>query len=248
MQAKNRIICALDVPIADEALRYIEMLSPHVGMFKVGLELIYSLLFSGEGPRFFRHAEDLGAGLFLDTKLEDISNTVIGAASQINSHVVEMFNVHCKGGLVMMRGAAVVAHTAHPPMQVLGVTILTSLGTDDLLQLGFKTGNAEELVRGLALLAKEAELDGVVASPREASVIREACGSDFLIVTPGIRPTWAATGDQKRITTPAEAIRGGADFLVIGRPILQPPATVGGPIEAAQLIAMEIQAALEGGL
>jgi orotidine-5'-phosphate decarboxylase len=199
--------------------------------------------------------------VFWDGKLMDIPNTITGASAPLTRMKVKMFNVHCLGGEAMMKAArqsaedvAKVNNIKRP--LVLGVTILTSLNYDDLTKLGiFQTLNIldkDELEKtkrmylrdlvahDLAYLAQESGLDGVIASPQEIQMIREYCQPELLVVTPGVRPIWAAAGDQKRVMTPGEAIKVGADYLVIGRPITKPPAEIGGPVEAAKRIAEEI--------
>jgi orotidine-5'-phosphate decarboxylase len=257
-EAKERIFVALDVDSLEKAGPLVEQLSPYVGCFKVGLEL----LTSAGAPQTVDFIHNLGGRIFFDGKFMDIPNTVAGAARAAAKMTVEIFNVHCLGGLKMMmaaRGAAEEAVTCAQRPLILGVTILTSLNYDDLKRLGFreksviensrsleelKNESVKELVVHLAQLAQASGLDGVIASAKEIEAIRSVCRPDFMIVTPGIRPTWAATGDQKRVTTPFEAIKAGADYLVIGRPILEPPEEIGSPVEAAKRIAEEINSAL----
>jgi orotidine-5'-phosphate decarboxylase len=198
-----------------------------------------SQLFTAEGPRAVQKLAGLGLGVFLDLKFHDIPNTVAGsvaAAAQLPG--VQMMTLHTSGGLAMMRAAreAVAGRKRRPAL--LGVTILTSLDTPALQRIGL-AGPASARVLALARLAKEAGLDGVVASAHEARAIRRACGPRFLIVVPGIRPANAAVGDQARVATPAEAIRAGANYLVVGRPITGAE----DPGSAAAAIAAEIAAA-----
>ncbi|MGH9451591.1 MAG: orotidine-5'-phosphate decarboxylase [Terriglobia bacterium] len=236
--ARSRLIVALDLPTADAAARMAERLQYHVGMFKVGFEL-----FSAEGPVLPRYLAARGQGVFLDLKFHDIPNTVRAASREAAALGVSMFNVHASGGRKMMEAAREGAHAGcaeaggKPPL-VLAVTVLTSLSSADLLELGV-TGSPEDVVVRLALLAKSAGLDGVVASAQEAAAIRAACGPDFTIVTPGIRPAASAAQDQARVATPAGAIRAGADYLVVGRPITAAP----GPEAAADAITAEIEQA-----
>jgi len=240
MPASNRIIVALDVPSAEAALRAAEKLHGHVGMYKVGSEL-----FTAEGPALPRRLVAAGEKVFLDLKFHDIPNTVRAAARQAAALGVALVNVHASGGRKMMEVAVEgvrsveTARAESARTRVLAVTVLTSLGPADLAEVGMQ-GSPEEVVVRLARLAQAAGLDGVVASPREITAIRAACGSKFLIVTPGIRPAAAATDDQTRIATPASAIRSGADYLVIGRPITGAP----DPIAAADAIAAEMDAAV----
>ena len=261
IEAKERIIVALDVPSLDEALKLVEQLHPYVGYFKVGLELLTS-----EGaPKVVQAIKETGGRIFYDGKFKDIPNTVAGASRAATKLGVDIFNVHCLGGSAMMREARKAAEETATAMGrsrplVLGVTILTSLNYDDLVVLGFynelniadpqeladiKRQRVEYLVaHKLAWLAQESGLDGVIASPQEIQAIRKYCQPEFQVVTPGVRPLWAATGDQKRVMTPGEAIKAGASYLVIGRPITQPPAEIGSPVEAAKRIAEEITAAM----
>jgi orotidine-5'-phosphate decarboxylase len=239
MPAKEKIIVALDVPSADAALHIAEKLHGHVGMFKVGKEL-----FTAEGPVAARYLVASGEQVFLDLKFHDIPNTVRGAAHQAGMMGVSLLTVHASGGRKMMEAAmegvraAAKARGVERPTRVLGVTALTSLGADDLAEVGFQ-GLPEEVVLRLARLAQAAGADGVVASPREIAVIRQACGPDFLIVTPGIRPATGASDDQARTATPASAILAGADYLVIGRPITG----AADPAAAADAIAAEMEKA-----
>ena len=215
---KDRIVVALDVPGRDRALRLVEQLSGLVGMFKIG-----SQLFTAEGPDLVREIVGAGERVFLDLKFHDIPNTVATAAESAARLGVSIFNVHALGGAEMMRAAAHavkdrgILWMTRPA--VLGVTVLTSMDESNLAEVGVNTDMNSEVVR-LATLARDSGLDGVVASPREIRLIREFVASEgFIILTPGIRPAGTATGDQKRIATPLDAIRDGADFLVIGRAI-----------------------------
>ncbi|HEV8482406.1 MAG TPA: orotidine-5'-phosphate decarboxylase [Blastocatellia bacterium] len=215
---KDRIVVALDVPGRDRALRLVEQLSGLVGMFKIG-----SQLFTAEGPDLVREIVGAGERVFLDLKFHDIPNTVATAAESAARLGVSIFNVHALGGAEMMRSAAHavkdrgILWMTRPA--VLGVTVLTSMDESNLAEVGVNTDMNSEVVR-LATLARDSGLDGVVASPREIRLIREFVASEgFIILTPGIRPAGTATGDQKRIATPLDAIRDGADFLVIGRAI-----------------------------
>lgn len=243
-EAGERIIVALDVPSEAEALSLVEQLKGKVGMFKVGLELIYH-----EGIQVVQRLAEAGSKVFLDVKLKDIPNTVAGASRGITRLGVAMFNVHAMGGMEMMR--AVIEATSQESQalkierpKVLAVTILTSI--DDSImneEIGIQGKVVDQVVR-LALLARKAGLDGVIASPREIRAIRQHISEEMLIVTPGVRPTWAAAGDQRRVMTPSEAISQGANFLVIGRPITKPPQAIKEPSLAAQLVAEEIAAAM----
>ncbi len=234
---ENPIIVALDVPGAAEAERLVAELFGAVGAFKVGLEL-----FNAEGPAIYARLRQACGGdvkIFHDAKLHDIPNTVAGAMRAACRHGLWMINVHASGGPEMMRAAVDVAASAERRPLVIAVTVLTSIDSAMLAKdLGVPDG-AEAQVQRLARLAQECGCDGVVASPREVSAIREACGRDFLIVTPGVRPAGADAGDQKRVMTPADAIRAGSDYLVIGRPITRAKE----PRTAAEAILDEIIAA-----
>ena len=185
-----------------------------VGTVKVG-----SQLFTAEGPRAVRELSRLGFGIFLDLKFHDVPSTVAGAvAAAAELPGVRLLTLHSLGGVPMMRAARKAVGQARNSPRLLGVTILTSLDSAALGRLGLG-GPASSRAIKLACLAKEARLDGVVASSREVRAIRKSCGQDFLIVVPGIRPSWADANDQARTGTPAEAIRAGADYLVVGRPI-----------------------------
>lgn len=215
---------ALDVPEAARALQLARELKPHVGGLKVGLELFVSA-----GPAI---VEEIGpTQVFLDLKFHDIPNTVAGCSRVAARLGVLMFNVHCLGGFDMMRAAAEASRTINPAVQVIGVTILTSHDRPSLTKLGLDEEPATA-VRRLALLAREAGLDGVVCSPQEIALVRAECGEDFVLVTPGVRPAGAALGDQKRVMTPQDALAAGANWLVVGRPITGAE----NPVEAARLL------------
>lgn len=261
METRERIIVALDVDSIDKARGLVEKLYPYVGYFKVGLELLTS-----EGaPSVVRAIRDAGGRIFYDGKFKDIPNTVAGATRAVTKLGVDVFNVHCLGGMAMMKAARQAAEETakaqgRPRPFIWGVTILTSLDYNDLVQLGFydelniadpvelaeiKRQRIERLVaHKLAWLAQESGLDGVIASPQEIEAIRKYCQPEFQVATPGVRPLWAATGDQKRVMTPEKTIRLGANRLVIGRPITDPPPEIGGPVEAAKKIIEEIETAL----
>jgi orotidine-5'-phosphate decarboxylase len=234
MTMRNKLIVALDLPSADAATRMAQRLEGQAGMFKVGSEL-----FTAEGPVPVRDLVTAGQRVFLDLKFHDIPNTVRAAVRLAAELGVSMVNVHASGGRKMMEAALEGARSAgggeDARPKVLAVTILTSLETPDLAELGISGTPVEAVIR-LARLAQSAGLDGVVASPREISALRQACGPDFLIVTPGIRPASAATNDQARIATPASAIHAGADYLVVGRPITGAP----DPVAAAHAIVAEM--------
>jgi orotidine-5'-phosphate decarboxylase len=218
LSVKDRLVVALDVPDRDSALRLVERLSGAVGMFKIG-----SQLFTAEGPALVREITSSGERVFLDLKFHDIPNTVAGAVESTARLGVSMLNVHTLGGSEMMRAAAHAVGErgllwiTRPA--VLGVTVLTSMDKADLADVGITSELTTEVVR-LAALARDSGLDGIVASPHEIRLIRECITAErFIILTPGIRPGWSEPGDQKRVATPADAIRDGADFIVIGRAI-----------------------------
>ena len=233
-QARQKIIFALDVNDGSEIDRFAELLSGKVGMFKVGKEL-----FTTAGPEAVRAVQRFGGNVFLDLKYHDIPNTVAKASVEAARLGARFVDMHALGGAEMMQAAASAVQKefgAQRP-QLLAITILTSSTTETLRQIGINYPLDQMVVR-FARLAKESGMDGVVASPLEIGLIREACGPEFLIVTPGVRPSFAAADDQKRFMTPAEAVKAGADYLVIGRPI----AKAANPAEAAQLIVDEIVA------
>jgi orotidine-5'-phosphate decarboxylase len=232
-EARKKIIFALDVHGLDDIDRWADTLAGKVGMFKVGKEL-----FTSCGPAAVRAVQRHGGQVFLDLKYHDIPNTVASAMLEAARLGVQLANLHALGGAEMMETAASAVHKefsgADRP-HLLAVTILTSSTTQTLQQIGIEH-SVQDMVLRLARLAQQSGMDGVVASPLEIGLIREACGPDFLIVTPGVRPSFAAVDDQKRIMTPGEAVSSGADYLVIGRPI----AKAADPGQAADRIAAEI--------
>ncbi|SHI51630.1 orotidine-5'-phosphate decarboxylase [Desulfofundulus thermosubterraneus] len=235
-EAREKLIVALDVESTEQALDLVEQLKPWAGMFKVGMQLFYS-----QGPAVIKDICRQGVKVFLDLKLHDIPNTVAQAVRVLTRLGVTMFNVHAAGGRAMMRAALESCGEEStalgiPRPLVVAVTVLTSI--DQLAfnrELGL-SGPVLDRVVAWALLAKECGLDGVVASAQEAAAIRQSCGPDFLIITPGIRPAGAAGGDQKRIVTPAGALAAGASRLVVGRPIIGAPE----PVKAARAILSEM--------
>ena len=236
--ARKKIIFALDVHGLDDIDRWAETLSGKVGMFKVGKEL-----FTACGPAAVKAVQRHGGQVFLDLKYHDIPNTVAKAMCEAAGLGVQLANLHALGGAEMMEAAATAVQKEFSEAErprLLAVTILTSSTVETLRQVGIEHSVQDMVVR-LARLAKASGMDGVVASPLEIGLIREACGPDFLIVTPGVRPSFASVDDQKRIMTPAEAVSSGADYLVIGRPI----AKAADPVQAAECIADEI---VEGAL
>ncbi len=211
----KRVIVPLDFPDEAAALAFASRLDPKLCRVKVGKEL-----FVAAGPAVVDRLQERGFEVFLDLKFHDIPNTVAGACRSAARLGVWMLNVHASGGEAMMRAAReAIAGVARPPL-LIGVTILTSLSLEDLKRMGFG-GSVEENVVRLARLARASGLDGVVCSAQEAAAIRQATGADFTLVTPGIRLASSPKDDQSRVVTPTEAVRLGADYLVIGRPIIQ---------------------------
>lgn len=210
---RSKIFVALDVETKAKALEIVGDLKGLGACFKIGKQL-----FTSTGPDLVREIVGMGEDVFLDLKYHDIPNTVAKAGVAAAQLGVKIFNVHASGGRKMMEAVRNEMNKLENPPLVLAVTILTSLGEEDIREVGFDRTIPEQIAR-LAKLAKDSGMDGVVASPLEIELIRETCGKDFKILTPGIRPAFAAVNDQKRIATPAEALRKGADYLVIGRPI-----------------------------
>ena len=237
-QAKEKIIVALDVPTRAQALELVAKLYDDVGAFKIGMQL-----YNAEGPRIVHDIQKQGGKVFIDLKLHDIPNTVAEATKVLTGLQAFIMTLHASGGKKMLAAAAQSARENVPesgrkPL-VVAVTVLTSLSQQEFTdEIGIERPIAEQVVNW-AKLAQAAGLDGVVASPQEIDVIRQACGKDFVIITPGIRPLWAAANDQSRIMTPKQAVEAGADYLVIGRPITAQPDQA----EAAKRIVAEIMEA-----
>ena len=220
MQSDPRLIAALDFPTVEAAKKAVEEIGDAVAYYKVGMELYYAA-----GNDMIRFLKEHNKKVFLDLKLQDIPNTVASALKVEARLGVDMINVHAVGGKKMMEAAAkAVKETAEElgveRPKLIAVTILTSMDEEQFADLNYKNTIPEQVV-ALAKLAKAAGLDGVVASPKEAAVIREACGPDFLIVTPGVRPAGSALDDQSRVTTPAQAFANGSTHIVVGRPIMK---------------------------
>jgi orotidine-5'-phosphate decarboxylase len=240
VNAKEKLIVALDVDSADEARRLFEGLREDAGMFKVG-----SRLFTSAGPDFVRGLVADGARVFLDLKFHDIPNTVAGACREAVRLGVALFNVHAAGGGEMLRRASEAtseeaARLGVSKPSLIAVTVLTSADARTLEETGVSADSVEAQVRRLARLADASGLDGVVASPHEISVVRGAVSrSPFLVVTPGVHPTAAAYEDQKRVMSPSEAVRAGADFIVVGRAILKSE----DPARAARAVVEEMNRA-----
>lgn len=220
VEAAERIMVALDTSSADAAERIVRQLEGIPCWMKVGMQLFYAA-----GPDFVRKLTDQGYRVFLDLKLHDIPNTVKGGARSIAALGVHMFNVHASGGSNMMKAAlegveeAIAAGEAESRPIVIGVTQLTSTGQTMLNEEIGIPGTVEQSVLKYAALTKQAGLNGVVASALEVKAIKQQLGTDFITVTPGIRPKWASAGDQTRMMTPSEALNQGTDYMVIGRPI-----------------------------
>ena len=213
---KNPIFCALDTTDVGNALAWARAIGPHVGGLKIGLEF-----FNANGPQGVAKIAEVGLPVFADLKLHDIPNTVAGGIRAVLPLGVALVNVHCAGGTAMMRAAADAAATAGAKRpKIIGVTMLTSLDGADLAATGV-VGTASEHVIRLAKLAKASGLDGVVCSAHEIEPLRRELGPAFMLIVPGIRPAGSSLADQKRVMTPREAVRLGADILVIGRPITE---------------------------
>lgn len=211
--AKKRLILALDLPSASEAVALAGSVKDHVGCFKIGLQL-----FLKEGRTVVEEVAKLGVPLFLDLKLHDIPATVGSAVRSLKGLPISMLTLHTGGGRAMLEAAVEAAATFPEPPLLLGVTLLTSLSEEDFPAV-MMTGTASEVVRTRARLAVEAGVGGIVASPQEVKMLRELCPPAFKLVIPGIRLADSVADDQKRIATPDRAISEGADFLVVGRPI-----------------------------
>ncbi len=238
--AKERIILALDVDTFEEAETLVRELKDYVGFFKVGLQL------QSCGYEVSEMIKSRGSRVFYDMKFHDIPNTVARASANLVKRGINFFDVHIKGGSKMMSATVKLAcetakkYSMEPPT-ILGVTLLSSFGQKTLTQELNVNMSIDEYVSRLAKTAMESGLTGVVASASEAPVIRQVCGEDFLIVCPAIRPTWSVVNDQVRVETPANAVRAGVDYMVIGRPVTNS----NNRIEAIELITQEIQDALE---
>ncbi len=227
-KAADKIIVALDVPTKKEALGLVEQLRKQISFFKIGLQL-----FTAAGPKVVREVLETGAKVFLDLKLYDIPNTVAHAVESAADLGVQMLTVHLSGGEAMVK-AALAARSKE--MSILGVTVLTSFDETAIRALGISS-TIEEQVSRLAKMGVAAGIDGLVVSPHEIEVLRPQFGHDIDLVVPGIRPQWSETADQKRVMTPRQALEAGADYLVIGRPIIAHP----NPREAVAKILAEIQ-------
>ncbi len=231
---RDRLIVALDVPDAGSARSIIASLGDSVHAYKIGLQL-----FTAEGPSLVRELKDSGRKVFLDLKLHDIPNTVAGAVRSASALGIDMLTIHAGGGVPMMRAAVEAANIAQKPPLILAVTVLTSLGDSEIRQTGV-IGTVSEQVLRLGTLAKAAGCGGIVASPQEVMDSRRILGDEFIIVTPGVRPRGSAPDDQTRTAEPAEAIKAGASYLVVGRPITG----AGDPKAAAERVIVEISSTM----
>ena len=231
----SRVIVALDVAAVDEALGLVDRLGERGDFYKVGLEL-----YTRAGPAVVRELVDRGKRVFLDLKLHDIPNTVAAAVTAASDLGVDLLTLHASGGAKMLEAATL---ARGDDLRLLAVTLLTSLSPDEISTTwGREIRSVREEVGRLAMLAHDAEVDGVVASALEASWIRNQVEEDFLVVTPGIRPAGSARGDQNRVATPTAAVEAGADYMVIGRPITQ----ADDPAAALDAILKEIEEAVAG--
>ena len=233
MTTNNPIFCAIDTPDLNAAHALATSLRNHVGGLKLGLEF-----FLAHGAAGYRRMAEIGLPIFLDLKLHDIPNTVAGAIASLLPLQPHFMTIHTSGGAGMMRSTvdAAAKSTSTKP-KILGVTVLTSMDSTDLKAVGQDADTATQVQR-LAKLAQSSGLDGVICSPEEVKSLRTALGKDFILMVPGIRPSWAATNDQKRVMTPREAVDAGATYLVIGRPITSDK----NPADAAKRIMNEISA------
>lgn len=255
MEVRDRIIAALDVDSLDKVKFLVESLAPHIGCFKVGLELLTAV----GAPKVVKFIHSLGGQVFYDGSFNALPNTVGGAAQVVAGLNVKMFSIHASAGVEAMKAAVANKEKS----LVFAVTVLTSLTAKDLWDLGYvdswqaeswaryrnetKERYIPKLVANMTTEAKKAGVDGIICSPQELQFFRERVNVDsvnLLKITPGVRPKWAPADDQKRLMTPSEAVKAGADYLVIGRPITQPPPEIGTPAEAVKRISEEIVSAL----
>ena len=227
---RERLIVALDVSSAREALKIVASLVDSVQTYKVGMQL-----YTAEGPQMVRDLVGSGRKVFLDLKYHDIPNTVAAAVREAAKLGVSMLTVHASGGTKMLQAAVEAAREKDSGPQILAVSVLTSMDDQDLNEIGVH-GQVVDQVVWLASLALEAGCSGVVSSAREVKTLREKLGTDFLAITPGVRPAGTAHRDQARVTTPAEAIAAGATHIVVGRPITE----AANPAEAAAKILQEL--------
>lgn len=230
---KCDLILALDVPDEAEAIRLLQRLGGEVRWVKIGLQL-----FTRHGPALVERVAALGYRVFLDLKLHDIPNTVASAVTSLASLPIDLLTIHTCGGPEMMRAAQAARDAGRPSMTILGVTVLTSMDTAALNEVGVPGEPADQVLR-LGRLACASGIGGLVCSPLELPVLRRELGPDITLVTPGVRPSGAAADEQKRVLTPAEAARAGASFIVVGRPILK----AADPAAAARAVLAELASA-----
>jgi len=233
MFAKDKLIIALDVLDKGRCFELVDELAEDVDIFKIGIAP-----FTGFGEELLDYLGKIGKKVFLDLKFHDIPNTVKNAACVAAGKNIFMMNFHCSGGFEMLRAAVDGVKSAAGAKRpiLLGVTVLTSMDNGDIESIGMK-GTVEDKVMEFAAIARQAGMDGVVASAHEIKRIKKEAGKDFLVVTPGIRPEWARGGDQKRVLTPKEAVEHGADYIVVGRPVIQAE----NPGEAARCVLEEME-------
>ncbi len=213
---KNALFCAIDMKDTDQAVALIKQIKEHIDGIKIGMEAFYAM-----GANGYLRLYDLGLPIFLDLKLHDIPNTVSSAIKSLLPLNPSIINIHTTGGSAMMKAAVeAIGDIGINKPKLIGVTILTSMNEESFSEQGISL-KVEQQVINLSTLAKECGLDGVVCSPLEAKDVKIKCGQDFLTIVPGIRPKNSIEDDQKRVLTPKEAIRNGADILVVGRPITQ---------------------------
>ncbi len=236
-EAKEKLIIALDYSKMEDAERLVETLGDDISIYKVGLESYLST----EG-KLVDYLHRKGKKVFLDLKFHDITNTVKMACENAIRKNVFMFNIHCSNGKKTMSEAAELLKSHNSRSLLIGVTVLTNLGEEDINEIFSSTLTLQELVMNMAEIAKRSNMDGIVCSPHESGMIKEKLGKDFITVCPGVRPRFTLDGegksndDQNRIMTPYDAIKNGVDFLVVGRPVTR----TGNPLEAARLILEEI--------
>ena len=236
MLNRDRLIVALDVSSAAQARQIVQSIGESASTYKIGKQL-----FTAEGPQIVRDLVASGRKVFLDLKFHDIPNTVASAVREAAKLQVSMLTVHASGGSKMLKAAAEAAAQSVSKPMVLAVTVLTSLSDADLAEIGIRWHVITQVIM-LGSLARNAGCGGLVASAQEARELRRELGNDFAIVTPGVRPTGTAAGDQARVLTPKDAIAAGATYLVVGRPILEAP----NPAQAAEAIVTEIGEAVAG--
>lgn len=226
----DRIIVPLDVPTLEAAIALVEQL-PQVNFWKVGLELFVST-----GPEILQILKEQDKRIFLDLKFHDIPNTVMSACRSASQYGVDLLTIHATAGRSALKLAVEAMNQSQSPTKLVAITLLTSLISRDLAFDLKVPLELPDYVLQMALLAQESGIHGAVCSPQEVSQLREVCGPDFLLICPGVRPSWSITGDQRRVMTPAAAIAAGADYLVIGRPITAAPS----PQDAWEKICQEI--------